>query len=57
VGQKAQRDVAVPGVPLPDLLVMVHPDLSFCLFEGELYGPALLADPHHFLDGRILGAV
>jgi hypothetical protein len=44
VGQEAQRDVAVPGAPLSDL-VMVYPDLSFCLFEGGLYGLALLADP------------
>jgi len=49
VGQEAQREVAVPGVPLPDLL-MIHPALSFCLFEGTLYGPTLLANSHQFFD-------
>jgi hypothetical protein len=56
VGQEAKGDIAVPGVPLPNL-VMVHPGLYFCLFEGELYGPALLANPYQFLNRGILGAV
>src|SRR3954453_5561148 len=56
VGQEAKGDVAVPGAPLPDL-VMVHPNLSFCLFEGELYGPALLAGPYQLLNRRILGTI
>ena len=56
MGQQAQRDVAVPGAPLPEL-VMVHPDLSFCFFEGTLYDPALPADPEQFLHRGILRAL
>src|SRR5215207_4491122 len=56
VSQQAQRDVAVPGLPLPDL-IMVHPSLSFSLLEGGFYGPPLLANPDQLLYRRILGAV
>jgi len=56
VREQAERDVAVPSVPAPHLIV-IETDLPLCFRETILYGPAILADLDQFLDGRPLGAV
>jgi hypothetical protein len=56
VGQQAEGDVAVPGVPSPNL-VMVEADLALGLREALLNRPTVLANPHEFLDWRPFGSV
>jgi hypothetical protein len=43
VGEQAQRDVAVPGLP-PSHLVVVEAYLPFGLGEALFYGPTVLAE-------------
>lgn len=56
VSEQAEREVAVPGLPAPHLVV-IETDLPLCFRETILYCPAILADFDQFLDGRPLGAV
>lgn len=43
VREQAERDVAVPSVPAPHLIV-IETDLPLCFRETILYGPAILAE-------------
>ena len=56
VGQQAEGYVAVPGVPLPHLVV-VQADLALGLREALLHRPTILARPHQLLDRRPFRAV
>jgi hypothetical protein len=56
VGEQAEGDVAVPGVPSP-YLVVVHAHLALGLGEALFHRSAVLANPDEFLDRRPLGTV